>query len=163
MRSLRIAFIGSQASVVDRSRELPSSPGSHARCDRRYHRDGGADLDRDVAGGMVVHDRAFGFRPGGGHGALSGRVAASLASKAAGSSSRSLTVSRAGRRCQAKRVHNAQNMWLSLLRASRLAAPASGRAQANHFKLIINRLGGAALQGLDSDATRPENTLHYIE
>jgi putative transposase len=34
--------------------------------DRRHRCDGGADLDRDVAAGMVVHHRAFGFGPGAG-------------------------------------------------------------------------------------------------
>ena len=44
--------------------------------DRRHRCDCGADLDRDVAAAMVVHQRAFGCRPGAGPGALSVRVAA---------------------------------------------------------------------------------------
>ena len=36
----------------------------------------GCVLDRDVAAAMVIHDRAFGFRPGIGHGSLSEPIAA---------------------------------------------------------------------------------------
>lgn len=43
----------------------------------RTHRcDCGCSLDRDVAAAIVVHQRAFGFRPGAGLGSLSQRVAA---------------------------------------------------------------------------------------
>jgi len=44
--------------------------------ERRHRCDCGADLDRDVAAAMVVHHRAFGFRPGAGRGTLSERAAA---------------------------------------------------------------------------------------
>jgi putative transposase len=44
--------------------------------ERRHRCDFGADLDRDVAAAMVVHHRAFGFRPGAGRGTLSERAAA---------------------------------------------------------------------------------------
>lgn len=44
--------------------------------ERRHRCDCGADLDRDVAAAMVVHYRAFGFRPGAGRRTLSEPVAA---------------------------------------------------------------------------------------
>ena len=44
--------------------------------ERRHRCACGADLDRDVAAAMVVHYRAFGFRPGAGRGTSSERAAA---------------------------------------------------------------------------------------
>jgi len=87
MLDYKAANAGGELIKVDRrgtrSRRRGMRPAAaKTLADRRPRCDRGADLGRDVAAAMVVRHRAFGLMPGTGHGALSERVAASLASKA---------------------------------------------------------------------------------